>query len=206
MVRCRAGPGADRTARQPDLAQCSRPCVAIWCAAWVSCCAGTRRPWAPWCRWRRARSLPRACGEVQEMIDICDFAVGLSRQLYGLTIASERPGHRMMETWHPMGVVGIISAFNFPGRRCGRGMPPGPGLRQCHRLEAVGKTPLTAIACQHLLLQAMAASMPTGRAPCPEGLSQPDRRARAGEPVCRQCAGGGGQRHGLHAHGPPSRG
>jgi aldehyde dehydrogenase (NAD+) len=53
-------------------------------------------------------------GEVQEMIDICDFAVGLSRQLYGLTIATERPGHRMMETWHPLGVAGIISAFNFP--------------------------------------------------------------------------------------------
>ncbi len=53
-------------------------------------------------------------GEVQEMIDICDFAVGLSRQLYGLTIASERPGHRLMEQWHPLGLVGIISAFNFP--------------------------------------------------------------------------------------------
>lgn len=53
-------------------------------------------------------------GEVQEMIDICDFAVGLSRQLYGYTIASERPDHRMMETWHPLGVVGVISAFNFP--------------------------------------------------------------------------------------------
>ncbi|MBA4147876.1 MAG: aldehyde dehydrogenase family protein [Verrucomicrobia bacterium] len=53
-------------------------------------------------------------GEVQEMIDICDFAVGLSRQLYGLTIASERANHRMMEQWHPLGVVGIISAFNFP--------------------------------------------------------------------------------------------
>ncbi|MEM9395361.1 MAG: aldehyde dehydrogenase family protein [Pseudomonadota bacterium] len=53
-------------------------------------------------------------GEVQEMIDICDFAVGLSRQLYGLTIASERPGHRMMETWHPMGPCGVITAFNFP--------------------------------------------------------------------------------------------
>ncbi len=53
-------------------------------------------------------------GEVQEMIDICDFAVGLSRQLHGLTIASERPAHRMMETWHPLGPVGIISAFNFP--------------------------------------------------------------------------------------------
>src|ERR1051325_1108812 len=53
-------------------------------------------------------------GEVQEMIDICDFAVGLSRQLYGLTIASERPQHRMMEQWHPLGIVGIITAFNFP--------------------------------------------------------------------------------------------
>ncbi len=53
-------------------------------------------------------------GEVQEMIDICDFAVGLSRQIYGLTIASERPGHRMMETWHPMGPCAVISAFNFP--------------------------------------------------------------------------------------------
>jgi aldehyde dehydrogenase (NAD+) len=53
-------------------------------------------------------------GEVQEMIDICDFAVGLSRQLYGLTMASERPGHRMMEQWHPLGPVGVISAFNFP--------------------------------------------------------------------------------------------
>jgi len=58
--------------------------------------------------------LAEGLGEVQEMIDICDFAVGLSRQLYGLTIATERPGHRMMETWHPLGVVGVISAFNFP--------------------------------------------------------------------------------------------
>ncbi|GLW31058.1 L-piperidine-6-carboxylate dehydrogenase [Actinoplanes regularis] len=55
-----------------------------------------------------------ALGEVQEMIDICDFAVGLSRQLYGRTIASERPGHRLAETWHPLGVVGVVSAFNFP--------------------------------------------------------------------------------------------
>jgi aldehyde dehydrogenase (NAD+) len=55
-----------------------------------------------------------ALGEVQEMIDICEFAVGLSRQLYGRTMVSERPGHRLMETWHPLGVVGVISAFNFP--------------------------------------------------------------------------------------------
>ena len=58
--------------------------------------------------------LQEGLGEVQEMIDICDFAVGLSRQLYGLTIASERPGHVMRETWHPMGVCGIVTAFNFP--------------------------------------------------------------------------------------------
>ena len=58
--------------------------------------------------------LQEGLGEVQEMIDICDFAVGLSRQLYGLTIASERPGHRMMEQWHPAGPVAVISAFNFP--------------------------------------------------------------------------------------------
>ncbi len=58
--------------------------------------------------------LQEGLGEVQEMIDICDFAVGLSRQLYGLTIASERPGHSMRETWHPLGVCGVISAFNFP--------------------------------------------------------------------------------------------
>ena len=57
---------------------------------------------------------PEGAGEVQEMIDICDFAVGLSRQLHGLTIATERPEHRMMETWHPLGVCGVISAFNFP--------------------------------------------------------------------------------------------
>lgn len=60
------------------------------------------------------KSLQEGLGEVQEMIDICDFAVGLSRQLYGLTMHSERPNHRMYEQWHPLGVVGVISAFNFP--------------------------------------------------------------------------------------------
>ena len=60
------------------------------------------------------KSLQEGLGEVQEMIDICDFAVGLSRQLYGLTMHSERPSHRMYEQWHPIGIVGIISAFNFP--------------------------------------------------------------------------------------------
>ncbi|HVK95191.1 MAG TPA: aldehyde dehydrogenase family protein, partial [Noviherbaspirillum sp.] len=95
-------------------------------------------------------------GEVQEMIDICDFAVGLSRQLYGLTIASERPGHRMMETWHPLGVVGVISAFNFPvavwswnaalAFVCGNSVVWKPSE----------KTPLTALAVQALFLKAMA--------------------------------------------------
>jgi aldehyde dehydrogenase (NAD+) len=90
-------------------------------------------------------------GEVQEMIDICDLAVGLSRQLFGLTIATERPGHRMMEQWHPLGVVGIISAFNFPvavwswnaavALVCGDSLVWKPSE----------KTPLTAVACQALL-------------------------------------------------------
>ncbi|SAI55713.1 aldehyde dehydrogenase [Bordetella ansorpii] len=106
-------------------------------------------------------------GEVQEMIDICDFAVGLSRQLYGLTIASERPGHRMMETWHPLGVVGVISAFNFPvavwswnfalAIVCGNAMVWKPSE----------KTPLTAIACQRLFERA---AKRFGDAP--DGLSQ----------------------------------
>jgi aldehyde dehydrogenase (NAD+) len=95
-------------------------------------------------------------GEVQEMIDICDLAVGLSRQLYGLTIASERPGHRMLETWHPLGPVAVISAFNFPvavwswnaalALVCGDPVVWKPSER----------TPLTALACQSLLARTAA--------------------------------------------------
>ncbi len=95
-------------------------------------------------------------GEVQEMIDVCDFAVGLSRQLYGLTMASERPGHRMMETWHPLGPVGVITAFNFPvavwswnaalALVCGDPVVWKPSE----------KTPLTALACQSLFARAAA--------------------------------------------------
>ena len=95
-------------------------------------------------------------GEVQEMIDICDFAVGLSRQLYGLTIASERPMHRMYEQWHPLGVVGIITAFNFPvavwawnaalAAVCGDTMVWKPSEL----------TPLAAVAVQHLANRVMA--------------------------------------------------
>jgi aldehyde dehydrogenase (NAD+) len=99
--------------------------------------------------------LSEGLGEVQEMIDICDFAVGLSRQLYGLTIASERPLHRMMETWHPLGVVGVISAFNFPvavwawnsalAIVCGDPVVWKPSE----------KTPLAALACQALFERAL---------------------------------------------------
>ena len=97
-----------------------------------------------------------ALGEVQEMIDICDFAVGLSRQLYGQTMPSERPGHRLMETWHPLGVVGVISAFNFPvavwswntaiALVCGDPVIWKPSET----------TPLTALACQAILARAIA--------------------------------------------------
>ena len=78
-------------------------------------------------------------GEVQEMIDVCDFAVGLSRQLYGRTIASERPGHRMMEQWHPLGPVGVITAFNFPAAVWAWNAMLASGLRRSDRLEAVGE-------------------------------------------------------------------
>ena len=111
--------------------------------------------------------LSEGLGEVQEMIDICDFAVGLSRQLYGLTIASERPGHRMMETWHPLGVVGVISAFNFPvavwswnfalAIVCGNAVVWKPSE----------KTPLSALACQAIFERAARRF-----GACPPALSQ----------------------------------
>ena len=100
--------------------------------------------------------LQEGLGEVQEMIDICDFAVGLSRQLYGLTIASERPGHRMMETWHPLGPTAVITAFNFPvavwawnaalAWVCGNTVIWKPSE----------KTSLCALACQAILERALA--------------------------------------------------
>jgi aldehyde dehydrogenase (NAD+) len=86
-------------------------------------------------------------GEVQEMIDICDFAVGLSRQLHGLTIASERPAHRMMEQWHPLGVVGIISAFNFPVAVWSWNSALAAVCGDATLWKPSEKTPLTAIAC-----------------------------------------------------------
>ncbi len=89
-------------------------------------------------------------GEVQEMIDICDFATGLSRQLYGLTIASERPGHRMMEQWHPLGVVGVISAFNFPVAVWSWNAALAGVCGDAVLWKPSEKTPLTAIACTKL--------------------------------------------------------
>jgi aldehyde dehydrogenase (NAD+) len=110
-------------------------------------------------------------GEVQEMIDICDFAVGLSRQLYGLTIASERPGHHMRELWHPLGPVGIITAFNFPvavwcwnaaiALVCGNSVVWKPSE----------KTPLTALACQIIFDRAVKTFKAAGH-DIPDHLSQ----------------------------------
>jgi len=90
---------------------------------------------------------PEGHGEVQEMIDICDFAVGLSRQLYGLTMHSERPGHRMYEQWHPLGVVGVISAFNFPVAVWSWNCALAAVCGDATLWKPSSKTPLTAIAC-----------------------------------------------------------
>jgi aldehyde dehydrogenase (NAD+) len=95
-------------------------------------------------------------GEVQEMIDICDFAVGLSRQLHGLTIASERPGHRLMETWHPIGPVGVISAFNFPVAVWSWNAALAIVCGDPVIWKPSDKTPLSALACQALMERAAA--------------------------------------------------
>ncbi|HGM5583336.1 TPA: aldehyde dehydrogenase family protein [Pseudomonas putida] len=106
-------------------------------------------------------------GEVQEMIDICDFAVGLSRQLYGLTIASERPGHHMRESWHPLGVVGVISAFNFPVAVWAWNTTLALVAGNSVVWKPSEKTPLTALACQALFEKALSAF-----GDAPQGLSQ----------------------------------
>ncbi|ULE33665.1 L-piperidine-6-carboxylate dehydrogenase [Mycobacterium sp. IDR2000157661] len=95
-----------------------------------------------------------ALGEVQEMIDICEFAVGLSRQLYGRTIASERPGHRLMETWHPLGVVGVITAFNFPVAVWAWNAAIALVCGDTVVWKPSELTPLTALACQALVERA----------------------------------------------------
>ncbi|GAB2661260.1 aldehyde dehydrogenase family protein [Flavihumibacter cheonanensis] len=97
------------------------------------------------------KSLQEGYGEVQEMIDICDFAVGLSRQLYGLTMHSERPGHRMYEQWHPLGIVGIISAFNFPVAVWSWNAALAWVCGDVCIWKASEKTPLCSIACQNII-------------------------------------------------------
>ena len=96
------------------------------------------------------KSLQEGLGEVQEMIDICDFAVGLSRQLHGLTMHSERPGHRMYEQYHPLGVVGIISAFNFPVAVWNWNTALAWVCGNTCVWKASEKTPLCAVACQNI--------------------------------------------------------
>jgi aldehyde dehydrogenase (NAD+) len=95
-------------------------------------------------------------GEVQEMIDICDFAVGLSRQLYGLTMHSERPGHRMYEQWHPLGAIGIITAFNFPAAVWAWNAALAAVSGDTMVWKPSPSAPLTAIAIQHICNQVMA--------------------------------------------------
>lgn len=99
--------------------------------------------------------LQEGLGEVQEMIDICDFAVGLSRQLYGLTIASERPGHKLLETWHPLGPIAVITAFNFPVAVWSWNFATPIVCGNSVIWKPSEKTPFTALACHQLFLNAV---------------------------------------------------
>jgi aldehyde dehydrogenase (NAD+) len=99
------------------------------------------------------KSLQEGYGEVQEMIDICDFAVGLSRQLHGLTMHSERPGHRMYEQWHPLGIAAIISAFNFPVAVWSWNAMLGWVCGDVCLWKPSEKTPLCAVACQNIITE-----------------------------------------------------
>ena len=111
------------------------------------------------------KSLQEGLGEVQEMIDICDFAVGLSRQLHGLTMHSERPGHRMYEQYHPLGVVGIISAFNFPVAVWAWNTALAWICGDVCVWKPSEKTPLCGIACQKIAADVFLANN------LPEGIS-----------------------------------
>ncbi len=111
------------------------------------------------------KSLQEGFGEVQEMIDICDFAVGLSRQLYGLTMHSERPQHRMYEQWHPLGIVGIISAFNFPVAVWSWNAMLALVCGDVCVWKPSEKTPMCGIACQNILHKVLKANN------LPEGIS-----------------------------------
>jgi len=114
--------------------------------------------------WEMGKSLQEGLGEVQEMIDICDFAVGQSRQLYGRTMTSERPDHRLYEQYHPLGVVGIVTAFNFPVAVWAWNAMLAAVCGDTCLWKPSSKTPLTAIALQHILAEVIAANH------LPEGL------------------------------------
>ena len=115
--------------------------------------------------WEMGKSLQEGLGEVQEIIDICDFAVGLSRQLYGLTMHSERPNHRMYEQYHPIGIVGIITALNFPAAVWGWNAMLAWVCGDVCVWKPSEKTPLTAVACQKIVEKVIKANN------LPEGLS-----------------------------------
>ncbi|MCS3556169.1 MULTISPECIES: aldehyde dehydrogenase family protein [unclassified Sphingobacterium] len=109
------------------------------------------------------KSLQEGLGEVQEMIDICDFAVGISRQMYGLTMHSERPNHRMYEQWHPLGIVGTISAFNFPVAVWAWNTALAWVCGNVSIWKPSSKTPLCAVACQKIVAAVLANNgMPEG--------------------------------------------
>ncbi len=118
------------------------------------------------------KSLQEGMGEVQEMIDICDFAVGLSRQLYGLTMHSERPGHRMYEQYHPLGVVGIISAFNFPVAVWSWNAMLALVCGDVCVWKPSEKTPLCAVACQNIIAKVFEKNE------VPEGVCCLDKRRK----------------------------
>ena len=115
--------------------------------------------------WEMGKSLQEGLGEVQEMIDICDFAVGLSRQLYGLTMTSERPSHRLYEQYHPLGVVGIISAFNFPVAVWSWNVALAWVCGNVCIWKPSEKTPLCSIACQQIISEVLKENI------MPEGIS-----------------------------------
>ena len=109
------------------------------------------------------KSLQEGLGEVQEVIDICDFAVGLSRQLYGLTMHSERPEHRMYEQWHPLGIVGVISAFNFPVAVWAWNAMIAAVCGDVSIWKPSEKTPLSAVACMKIAARVLKQNkMPEG--------------------------------------------
>ncbi len=113
--------------------------------------------------WEMGKSLQEGLGEVQEMIDVCDFAVGLSRQLYGVTMTSKRPSHRLYEQYHPLGIVGIISAFNFPVAVWSWNVALAWICGNVCIWKPSEKTPLCGIACQQIISEVLKENdMPEG--------------------------------------------